>query len=142
MVNHFVYLLYFLPFNQIQYKWDIMKTPSIAKLKLVFGDNAKRAKEIFKIKATELLETPAGKARYQECYNPPPTYDLRLHALNALDNGLYGVESCESLDGEFADYLNTGDSYNPTVIYWRGNYRVQSVGDFVEIMQRQGVKFK
>lgn len=119
-----------------------MKTPSIEKLRLVFGDNAKQAKEIFKMNKFQLIETPAGKARYQECYNPPAMYDLRMHCLNALESGLYGVESCESVGGWYADYLNTGDSYNPTVIYWRGNYRVQSVGDFIEIMQRRGVKFK
>ena len=28
-----------------------------------------------------------------------------------------------------------------TIIYWRGRYRVQSLGDFVETMGRQGVRF-
>ena len=91
---------------------------------------------------SELLETPAGKARDLECYNPPKTYDLRLTALNAIEPGLHGCEAVESSNGEFADYLNSGDSYNPTVIYWKGNYRVQSLGDFIETMERQGVSFK
>ena len=53
--------------------------------------------------------------------------------------GVEGVE--EAKTGLYADYLNTGDTYAPTVIYWRGAYRVQSLGDFVEIQERQGYRF-
>ena len=97
-----------------------MKTPSIKTLKLIFGDNAKKAKEIFKT---------------------PKTYDLRMYALNMLAEG-FGVESIESTQGEYASYLNMGDTYNITIVYWRGNYRVQSIGDFVEVMERQSIYFK
>ena len=116
-----------------------MKTPSIKTLSQVFSD-PKQAKKILQMTRAELLET-VGKARAEECYNPPKTYDLRLSALNNLEC-LHGVEAVESNNGEYADYLNSGDIYNPTLIYWKGTYRVQSMGDFVETMERQGVIFK
>lgn len=118
-----------------------MKTPSIKTLSAVFTD-VKQAKKILQMTRNELLQTEAGKARDLECYNPPKTYDLRMTVLNAIEQGLHGVESVESNNGEYADYLNSGDSYKATLIYWKGTYRVQSLGDFIETMQRQGVKFK
>lgn len=117
-----------------------MRIPSIKTLSAVFSD-AKSARLVLELTRGQLLQTDAGKARGKECYNPPKTYDLRLHVLNALESGLHGVESMESTGGEYADYLNAGDAYALTVIYWRGAYRVQSIGDFVEIMQRQCVHF-
>lgn len=120
-----------------------MRTPSIKTLLQVFTDPAiaKQAKAVLQMTRQELLQTAAGKARDAECYHAPKTYDLRLHVLNSLDSGLYGVESIESCDGVFADYLNTGASYTPTLIYWQGSYRVQSVGNFIEVQERQGVRF-
>lgn len=108
-----------------------MKTPSIKTLSLVF-DNPSEAKRVLQMTRIELDGHPVGAARNNECYNRPKTYDVRLTVLNSLDTGLYGVESIESTHGEYAEYLNTGDCYIPTLIYWRGNYRVQSIGDFIE----------
>lgn len=116
-----------------------MKTPSVKTLSRIF-DNPKRAKDIFLMSRAQLREGPAA-ARFAECRNPPKTYDLRLFALNACGD-FHGCESLETDRGEYAEYLNSGDTYAETVIYWRGNYRVQSVGDFVETMERQGVHFK
>jgi len=116
-----------------------MKTPSVKTLAQCF-DNPKQAKSIFKMSRAELIAGP-GADRFEECHNQPKTWDIRLHALNTA-GGFHGVESIETTAGEYANYLNSGDTYTPTVIYWRGNYRVQSVGDFVETMGRQGVNFK
>ena len=70
---------------------------------------------------------------------------LRLHAMNKAINA-HGVERIQRTGPrcatEFAEYLNMGDPYNATLIYWRGRYRVQSLGDFVETMERQGINFK
>lgn len=120
-----------------------MRTPSIKTLSLVFED-PKQAKKILQMTRNELLQTVVGKARNLECYNPPKTYDLRLTVLNALENGFHGVEWIEAEKGVYtgAAYLNVGDSYLLTLIYWDQSYRVQSVGDFIETMERQGVKFK
>ena len=116
------------------------KLPSIKTLSAVFTD-AKQARKILEMSRYDLAELPAGKARIDSCYNPPKTYDVRMHCLNALESGLHGVEGIESSDGLYADYLNTGDVYAPTLIYWSGRYRVQSVGDFVEALERQGIRF-
>lgn len=84
---------------------------------------------------------PQIKTRVAECYRAPQTWDVRLTVLNALGE-THGIESAETTRGEYASYLNTGDMYAATLIYWRGAYRVQSVGDFIETMERQGVNFQ
>ena len=117
------------------------RKPSEKTLSRVFSD-AKQARKILTMAHAELSVTEAGKARIGECLNPPKWYDVRLHALNAIEPGLHGVETMETTSGEYADYLNTGDMYADTLIYWRGAYRVQSVGDFVETQERNGVAFK
>lgn len=117
-----------------------MRLPSIKTLSQVFND-PKQARAILEMSRAQLLALPAGAARARECLNPPKTYDVRMHCLNAIDAGLHGLESVRSRTDEYAGYLNTGDSYAPTLIYWRGVYRVQSVGNFVETMARAGVHF-
>ena len=71
--------------------------------------------------------------------------ELRMSAMNKAINA-HGVESIQRTGPrcavEWALYLNTGDAYKATLIYWRGRYRVQSLGDFIETMERQGIKFK
>lgn len=118
-----------------------MKTPSINKLASVFTD-AKLAKDIFLMSHSELSNHPVGAKRIAECFNPPKWHDVRLTILDSIEPGLYGVDCAETVSGEYADYLNAGDSYTPTIIFWQGNYRVQSIGDFIETMERRGVKFK
>lgn len=115
-----------------------MRTPSVKTLSAVFSDPVE-AKRILTMSHAELSAHPVGAERIHECYHHPKWYDVRLTVLNSIDPGLYGVESCETTGGEYADYLNTGDTYAPTLIYWRGNYRVQSIGDFIE---RQREQFK
>lgn len=117
-----------------------MRLPSIKTLAAVFSD-PKTARKILEMPRSELLALPAGHERAAECFHPPKTYDLRMYCLNALDSGLFGVGNIHSAGDEYADYLNVGDSYTPTLIHWRGEYRVQSVGDFVETMARQNVRF-
>lgn len=117
------------------------KLPSVATLARVFTD-AKAARNILQMDYSELRKLPAAQARIAECMHPPKKYDVRMHCLNAIEPGLHGLEACEAANGEFADYLNTGDTYAPTVIYWRGAYRVQSLGDFIETLERNGVRFK
>lgn len=120
----------------------VRKTPTagIKTLAKVF-DDAATAHSILTMVKSELNAHPVGAARIKECHHAPDTWDIRLHILNDL-GGFHGVESIESTKGEFASYLNAGDCYALTVIYWRGRYRVQSLGDFVETMECQGVKFK
>lgn len=115
-----------------------MRLPSIKTLAAVFGENAKEARRVLEMPRKELTTHTAGAARVRECWNSPSTDDVRMHVLNALA-GTHGVESVEITFGEYADYLNVGDTYCPTVICWQGRYRVQDMGTFIERNQR-GVK--
>lgn len=115
--------------------------PSIKTLEQAFPDNAREARTVLKMNREQLESHPVGAARVKECYHAPMTWDLRMSILNAV-GGFHGVESLEGTRGEWVEYLNAGDCYACTIIYWRGRYRVQSVGDFIETMERQGVKFK
>ena len=108
-----------------------MRTPSIKTLSTVFSD-PKTAKRILQMARAQLCELPAGRARVTKCFNPPETENIRLHCLNAIEPNLYGVEWCKTTGGEYVDYLNVGDVYTPTLIYFRSTYRVESLGGFVE----------
>lgn len=118
-----------------------MKTPSIKTLSRIFGTGAREAKGIFQATGAELLALPENAEIVRSSYHKPKKWVLRLNALNAC-GGFYGIEHAETIAGEFMSYLNAGEMYAETVIYWRGRYRVQTVGDFVETMERNRVKFK
>lgn len=107
-----------------------MRTPSIKALREIFGDNAKQAKALLTMTRLELLETPRGAARAAECYFPPLTYDIRLECLNEL-GGFHGVEAFKTRK-DYCHYLNAGDTYTPTLIYFNGHYRVACWGDIAE----------
>lgn len=117
-----------------------MRIPSVKTLSAVFED-PRAARQIMEMTRAELEKTEAGQALLCQCQNPPSRWHLRMHVLNALDPGLHGLEATQSTNGSYANYLNTGDTYAPTLIYWQGQYRVQSLGDFVETQERNGVRF-
>lgn len=108
-----------------------MRKPSVKTLALAFGDNAKEARRLFEANRKTLLQNEAARRLEDQTFRPLPSYRLRLEALNKLGE-FHGVEACETERGEFAEYLNAGEMYVPTVIRWRGVYRVQSLGDFLE----------
>jgi len=107
-----------------------MRSPSVKTLSLIFGDNAKRAKQLLAMTRDELLATPVGLRRLNECWHPPTTADVRMECLNALGD-FYGVEVLETKRGP-CFYLNAGDTYTPTLVRWEGVYRVASWGDIAE----------
>lgn len=107
-----------------------MNLPSIKTLRVVFGDNAKEARRILEMTRAQLEALPACAARIAECYHKPATSDLRLTALDALA-GTHGVEAFETRAG-WCEYLNAGDTYTPTLLRFRGRYRVACWGDIAE----------
>lgn len=117
-----------------------MRLPSVKTLSTIFGDKAKEARRLLEVDTRE-IQTDAALELRRQCYNPPAKYMVRFVSLDVLGE-FHGVESIEFTNGEFADYLNAGDTYEPTLIYWRGAYRVQSMGDFVETMERRGLNAK
>lgn len=118
----------------------MMRKPSVKTLSQCF-DDPKRARRIFEMSQRELEQLPDVQTLISGCFHRPLNFVVRLHALNTA-GGFHGAETLESAAGEYAEYLNAGDTYAPTVIYWGGRYRIQSVGDFVETMERRGVEFK
>lgn len=108
-----------------------MRLPSVKTLSSVFGDKARDARAILEMNRAQLEALPAGAARARECYHPPATYDLRLTCLDALGES-YGIEYFETPRGEAVHYLNAGDTYAPTLVRFRGTYRVASWGDLAE----------
>lgn len=110
-----------------------MNTPSIKTLELVFGERAKEAKLVL---TTDLYTTYKSVIDSKKChYNPPSKVMCIMAALNEIAE-TYGVESF-SEPGDYdpnkiyVDYLNTGDSYNATLLY-DGRFKVTSVGDYIE----------
>lgn len=112
--------------------------PSVKTLSEVFEDAA-QARKILEMSKKELLELPACKepAHFHGNWERQPIDRLQLLALNALESGLFGEEHVELKQGT-ASYLNTGDMYAATLIFWNGRYRVQALGDFIEIQERAG----
>ena len=111
-----------------------LRSPSINTLRSIFGDNAKQAKALLLMSRYQLVTTPAGMRRFNECHHNPTTQDIRMECLNDL-GGFYGVEVLDTKKGECM-YLNAGDTYTPTLVRWNGAYRVACWGDIVE---RHGV---
>jgi hypothetical protein len=111
-----------------------MITPSIKALTTLFGsvELAREARRLLLASRAELLETEAGAKRCEECYHPPRTSDIRMHCLDALLDGSCGVEAFETKKDGWVDFLNTGDTYSPTIVRWRGNYYVKSWGEIAE----------
>lgn len=74
---------------------------------------------------------PMTQAWIESCYNPPSEREIILAAIDEI-LGNYGVEAEELRPGRWLEYSNTGDSYAPTVVLWRGVLRISSWGDIVE----------
>lgn len=108
-----------------------MNLPSIKTLALIFGDEAREARHILEMDRSELMTLPACIERARGCYHEPKTWDLRMHALDALGR-FSGVEAFQLRDGDWCEYLNAGDTYAPTLLRVRGRYRVGCWGDIAE----------
>ena len=98
----------------------------------MFDDRAREARDILEMNRSQLENLPAGRERLAECYHRPATYDLRLTCLDAICESSHGVEAFQIKNGDVCEYLNTGDTYSVTLIYFKGRYRVASWGDIAE----------
>lgn len=87
---------------------------------------------------------PATDRWARQRYNPLPAKDAKLSALNEL----LGMHDVECIRGDWwdryygdclAEYLNTEDSYAPTIVldHQRGKWLLTSWGDFVETMETE-----
>ena len=108
----------------------MIRSPSVSALKSIFGDNAKKAKELLTMRRNQLIQTKVGNARVKECYHPPTTQDIRMTCLNDL-GGFHGVEGFSTSKGECL-YLNAGDTYTLTLVRHNGSYKITCWGDIAE----------
>lgn len=115
-----------------------LRLPSVKTLMRVFGfeDLAKQARAVLEMSRAQLLEHPVGAALEKACFHPPKTSRVRMAILDSLDPGLFGVEYVQ-IKNTYVGYLNTGETYADTIIYYNGRYRVSSLGDFIERNERR-----
>lgn len=96
------------------------------------------------IKMRELPEDkfPKTVAWVRSCYNQPSCREIRLQALNEAIDG-FGVETIGDVNNYppviHAEYVNTGDTYSPTVVRDNatGRYILTTWGDFMERNERK-----
>lgn len=91
------------------------------------------------------LTVPAARQLALACFNPPGRHYLEMTALDSL-LGTCGVEHIGEVgmrDGPPVEYLNTGDTYAATLVWYRDRVRpwaIESWGDVAERMERNGVR--
>lgn len=108
-----------------------MRIPTIKSLVPVFGDKAKQARKILEMDTMHLHAEFEADGMMQGYYNQPTKKEMRMLLLDKLGE-THGVEAIALGNGEIVDYLNSGDTYTPTLVFWRGNYRVTDWGTLVE----------
>lgn len=111
-----------------------MRKPSIKTLQTLPGVDRAKARElraILEARREELEAMPAGEALICASWYSPTTRKLRLACLDAA-LGTYGAEAFWTRRGELVEYLNAGDTYTPTIVHFRGIYRVACWGDIAE----------
>ena len=106
-------------------------------------ETAKTARALMRgeIRVSENPAFPKTNDWRNSCYNPPRRIDLILSALNEL-MGTYGVEAFNSRESRMhavAEYLNTGDTYTPTILFRHdtGTFRISSWGNFFEANEKR-----
>ncbi len=96
-----------------------------------------------------LKAIPAVVALRAECFGMPSRHHASMVALDSL-LGTHGVEHLgyvDMFDGPPIEYLNTGDSYVATVVWYRDaskhyTWRVQCYADAVEWCERKGISLE
>lgn len=122
------------------------KAPSIKKLLTIAGVDRRKAKwirDIIKAPKADLLMAfdgilmtlgesyPRTTEWYRRCYSEPSEHEIRAHILNeVLEN--YGVEAVFRDGNIVAEYCNNGDTYENTLVFYRGRWQVMCWGDIAE----------
>lgn len=113
-----------------------MNIPTIKELSTLF-QFPETVHEILTLDIEEVIKKyEPARARVNECYNRPDDADIRLHAINHIEQ-FYGVEGFPITEdavrsSDFVDYLNSGDTYSLTLLHHRGKYWLGSYGDAYE----------
>lgn len=116
--------------------------PSIKTLQLlgISKESAKLARIVLKAHNIESIELskalkPIYEIYYNKIgkfmYNPHNLSELKMQLLNVICDS-YGVEGIQDKNGYWLEYLNFGDTYDTTIIYYKNRFFVSSWGDVVE----------
>lgn len=111
--------------------------PSLARLAEAFGeDAAPLLRRILKSRSrSELLTLSSDAADLERrSYGRQSMQALRFAALNQVMEG-FDAEAFRTHRGEWVTYVNTGDTYNVTILKFRGTYRI---GDWGSIAEKHG----
>lgn len=112
---------------------NTQRLPSIKTLETAFpGKGAELRLALESIAYCDSL--PCVQSHIKSCNHKPDVHQRRLIALDHIAE-TFGVEYQEAGQGKKSpefEYLNTGDTYTPTIIRVNGSYRVGSWGDLVE----------
>jgi hypothetical protein len=111
-----------------------MNTPSVATIAQAFPECAQEIKNLISGK-TKTRQYESVKSLIQLCYTSPDYQQRIMTAINEItkQHGFEYVRHCSD-DLKSFEYINTGDTYNKTLImYNSGKIVVSSVGDIVEM---------
>jgi hypothetical protein len=116
-----------------------MNLPSIKTLSSITIGRAKELRRVLEIKDRATLESildkyPVTAKWYHSCYNPMGFTTAKLSIANEI-LGTYGVEYIpkgHNSKSPAIEYCNAGDTYNSTLLFVSGRYRVGCWGDIVE----------
>lgn len=123
-----------------------IRFPSVKTLMSIRGVDKEKAALIRRIMLRKVRVTgnelfPVTNDWLDRCYNLPVRYELQMSAIDEVIGG-FGVEGGEFCsdgflqDGKWYVYVNMGDTYDNTVLYYNGSFRVICLGDFVERMEK------
>lgn len=106
-------------------------------------EDAKKARALMRgeIRITDNPAFPKTNQWISDCFHKPRRIDLILSALNELLE-THGVEALRGRGDQYqaiAEYLNTGDTYSPTLLFRHdtGTFRLTTWGDFVEANEKR-----
>jgi hypothetical protein len=84
---------------------------------------------------------PKVAAWVNKCYNMPSRGELKMAAIDEIMKGL-GTEAIFGSNDPYwpnISYVNTGDTYSPTVVRTDGKYYLSTWGDEFERLERKGI---
>ena len=77
----------------------------------------------------------------RSCYNTPSFHEQKMEALNVVLQ-MHGVEEIIDSKGyRLCSYLNSGDIYNTTLLFYNGKYHIGDLGSLRESAERRGRHF-
>lgn len=91
-----------------------------------------------------IMEGKVDPRHIQKSPSNYPDYVKQLYAIDKIIGGHGLVPINDQNNNCIAEYINTGETYNATVLYdkKRKRYFLDSLGDFVERKSRHGITVK